>query len=485
MSTIRIKTHNMKNIPKLQPLTAILMFCIASFAAHAQLYNYTNNVSGIPAYTDINTTFTNLARINGATMTSSCPDGFNSNKLNVAATFNTSRSAVEFSITPNVNYQLNVSSVSIDCRRNNKGPQKYRLAYSTNGGTTWQTNGTDYDLTLATACGSTTTFTWDMADFSTTGSLLVRVYCFKSVNTTTGILQLQNFILNGTTSELDNDGDGFNFSADCDDANPSINPSASEVCNGMDENCNTLIDDGITTTYYLDADSDGYGDITNATTSCSGTPTGYTSTAGDCDDASSSINPAIAEICNTVDDDCDGIADNGLEENIFFEDADADGLGSYDVYIYSCQPSVSGYTIIPGDCEDDNPLINLFADEILMNGIDDNCDGLIDSIEEYTFYESNTMMKSGHPEMTTNEVLVYPNPVTEYMQIEFTNNLTQPLLEITIISAQGRVLYSSQLRLQEGETGLILPVKNFCSKGMYYLKVSEGERTKVKTFIVE
>ena len=57
----------------------------------------------------------------------------------------------------------------------------------------------------------------------------------------------------------DADGDGYLDDEDCDDNNPQINPAMEEVCNGIDDNCNDDIDEGVGTTFYLDNDGDGYG----------------------------------------------------------------------------------------------------------------------------------------------------------------------------------------------------------------------------------
>lgn len=64
----------------------------------------------------------------------------------------------------------------------------------------------------------------------------------------------------------------------------------------------------VATTYYRDADNDTYGDPQNAIQSCS-QPEGYVSNDLDCNDENSSVYPGATEICNSVDDDCDGIVD--------------------------------------------------------------------------------------------------------------------------------------------------------------------------------
>ena len=213
---------------------------------------------------------------------------------------------------------------------------------------------------------------------------------------------------------------------DCNDGDASINPAASETCNGIDDDCNSLIDDGLPfTTWYHDADGDGYGDPGDSQSTCDGAPSGYiadntdcndadaneypgqtwyldadgdgygvgtsttgcarpadhytlaelTSTTGDCDDTNSSINPAATESCNGVDDDCDTQIDEGVK-NTYYADADGDGYGDASDSLEDCAPP-SGYVADNTDCDDGNAAINPGASEA-CNGIDDDCNSLVD-----------------------------------------------------------------------------------------------------------
>ncbi len=98
---------------------------------------------------------------------------------------------------------------------------------------------------------------------------------------------------------------------DCNDNNRTINPESAEVCDLVDNNCNSIIDEGLVQNiYYLDFDSDSYGNETNKIQTClSQSPLNYVSNNTDCNDNKSNINPGIAEICNGLDDDCDGQID--------------------------------------------------------------------------------------------------------------------------------------------------------------------------------
>ncbi len=196
-----------------------------------------------------------------------------------------------------------------------------------------------------------------------------------------------------TTYYEDKDDDGFGDSdstvteceqpegyvaigGDCDDNDATVNPDAPELCDGLDNNCNSITDEGVSdTTYYEDQDADGFGDSNSTVTECE-QPDGYVTIGGDCDDNDAAINPDAPELCDGMDNNCNGSMDEGLYFEIYYEDQDNDGYGNEDNSMMSCDRP-EGYALEPGDCDDNNPLIHPGQIE-LCDGIDNNCSGTVD-----------------------------------------------------------------------------------------------------------
>ncbi len=179
---------------------------------------------------------------------------------------------------------------------------------------------------------------------------------------------------------IDADGDGHDSSVDCDDEDATVNPDADEACDGLDNDCDGEIDEDAAdaVAWYPDADGDAYGDSEQALTSCE-QPEGYVSTGEDCDDGDPAVNPAAAEACNGVDDDCDGDVDEDLV-GTWYDDADSDGYGDDATATESCDPD-ERQVGVAGDCDDTRADVHPEALEI-CNGLDDDCDELIDDADD-------------------------------------------------------------------------------------------------------
>jgi hypothetical protein len=161
---------------------------------------------------------------------------------------------------------------------------------------------------------------------------------------------------------------------DCDDADPAVNPGAEELCNGVDDNCDGVADDGHVTTWYQDGDGDGYGDPELFVEDCDG-PSGWVAEGTDCDDGDPAVHPGAEEVCDGDDDDCDGRADLG-EVSLWYSDADGDGWGHPGEYQSTCDPP-EGWVQQGGDCDPADPSQHPEAPE-LCDLLDQDCDGEID-----------------------------------------------------------------------------------------------------------
>ncbi len=204
-------------------------------------------------------------------------------------------------------------------------------------------------------------------------------------------------VINTYYADTDNDGygDANNFTqactspsgyvvddTDCDDNEAAANPGATEVCDGIDNNCDGNVDEGLANTYYADTDNDGYGDANNSTQACTA-PSGYVSDNTDCDDTDLNINSGATEICDGIDNNCDGNVDEGLA-NTYYADTDNDGYGDANNSTQACTVP-SGYVVDDTDCDDTDLNINPGAIEV-CDGIDNNCDGNTDEGVTNTYY---------------------------------------------------------------------------------------------------
>lgn len=180
----------------------------------------------------------------------------------------------------------------------------------------------------------------------------------------------------------DQDGDGFVSTqwggSDCDDADPEIRPDQDEVCDGVDQDCDGLIDElesgGVLA--FVDLDGDGYGAAEILV--CEDAVAHYAAQGGDCADDDAARNPGAQETCAPGDEDCDGLineADDSLDQSTGYSgypDSDGDGYGVAPE-LFSCEDSSLANK--PGDCDDASTAVNPGQLEDCETERDEDCDG--------------------------------------------------------------------------------------------------------------
>ena len=157
----------------------------------------------------------------------------------------------------------------------------------------------------------------------------------------------------GDTTTACHQPEGYGPAGDCRDDIYEINPDADETCDGVDNDCDGTVDQDPVNgrTGCLDADGDGFGDPAICETACV-LHSAFVEDDSDCDDSDPAVNPAAEEICDDIDNDCDGLTDP--------QSGDADG---------------DGWDGCEGDCAPDDAAIHPDAAEICGDATDNNCDG--------------------------------------------------------------------------------------------------------------
>ena len=177
---------------------------------------------------------------------------------------------------------------------------------------------------------------------------------------------------------------------DCDEGNSNNHPDADEICDGEDNDCDTLIDEYTAVDaieWHPDLDGDGYGDNSITVMGCEAPPD-YIADASDCDDIDPNINPGVRELCESEgDENCNGDNNDENADGCTYYYADLDSDGFFGTGLCLCEPTENYWETSKNDCNDDDPNINPAQQDTEGFGDLDCIDGTVISMNraEVTF----------------------------------------------------------------------------------------------------
>lgn len=505
--------HTLKGIA----MSLMIFFTLNSYSQ--TIYTYDLDESGGVGTVAAGVSATTLARVNGLLNFAACPDGFNSQHWSVEGDFNLADEAVQLTLTPDAGTTMTLTSIVTDLHRNNNGPQKMRVAYSLNGGITW-TTGVEFSDVPTGSCFTSTTYTWNFADFSTSGIVIFRFYGWDASNVN-GLGSVRHTVINGTTCTLqtwyaDADGDGYGNAAtstmacsapigyvadntDCDDAENTVYPGAPEICDGLDNDCDGDYDEGTATATISPAD---------AAFTCKGDPLSFT--ANDCvgctyqwfkndnvilgatDISYATTKPAFYSVQVTTPGGCFAVSEHTLlttQENPNANIYNPNGLNL-------CAPSPGTNILIKVGYTATNTY-QWYRNESPYTG--DGADSWkIYPTETGNYYcsithqsgcnritETRTVINSCRMSGELNEeiISVYPNPAANNFTIELLTSSIEQSGTIVILNAIGEIIYSSIAELNDGDLNENINLNDIPS-GLYFVKVIAGDKEFTSNLVI-
>jgi uncharacterized repeat protein (TIGR03803 family) len=258
---------------------------------------------------------------------------------------------------------------------------------------------------------------------------------------------------------------------DCNDRNKT--KGGPEVCDGRDNDCDGVIDNGFELKpFYSDFDGDGYGTPKRMIMSCSA-PMRFVSDSSDLNDDNGNVYPGAPELCDGRDNNQDGQIDEGFTRTTFYHDFDKDGYGRNEVTLQACAAPLN-YVAVGGDCNDRNAAVHPGASGPPNDGIDNNCNGLID--EPLRNLTSSKGGEVGGEQELSLQLTATPNPAQHYFSLRIQSQSNKPV-KLRIVDGLGRVVESRQ-GIAANST---LSIGHLYRPGVYYAEfVQEGKKATIK-----
>ena len=507
----------MKKILNLLRNTAILLLITTQTKAQT-LYTYTNDETGLPGTVATGVTASNVTPVNGVVLINACGTGYSTDTWSTSTSpFSTSYTALQITLTPTAGYSVTVTGLQFDLGRNPQGPQKMRYAYSTTGGASWINSGTDLVIPSG-SCGSGSTFSWDITDFTTTSPILFRIYGWNA-NNTNGQGRMYNGSISGSACAMqtwyaDTDNDGFGDAAsttlactiptgyvadntDCDDTQITVYPGATEICDGLDNDCDGDIDENLVVATIAPADSaitcKGF-PITFSTEPCAGCTYQWFKNdnplAGATDFSYSTTKPAYYSVQVSTPGGCFDVSEHSLLISGFNPNANI----YYPNGLNLCAPTPGNNILVKVGYLATNTY-QWYKDGLPYTG-DGATSWKIYPTETGNYICSITSIDGCNrvtdiatvinscrlAETTSADLNIYPNPAADNFTVTLNNTEINGNVEIQVVNMVGQIIVAENIIVESGELNYTIQSNNLTA-GMYLVKVI-SEHSELSTTIV-